>query len=505
MSLSISLPPPLIAGTRRPIIVQLATDTVIATAGSANNTISKLEQPAADGDTWLFNFNGHTVTFTAKDNPEHNGNEFPAGTTVALIVAGYLEDNYLLSLHYHISTPAGDDIQFIAKEPGTQFDLLHEGSTYAGFSQWQFIDGEDPFVLPNFQAWLDLYVEAQLGSTDYGNLPVATLSATADPKGRFTFDLSALLDAQVEDAQPDLSDAVPDAFSSKMLCRYRFTYNEAWGSPIEPRIVQQSAIYTALRGQKALDVEGLVGNVFSSKILSGRPRTKEVATAQPEFLYLLLSAGVGGTISFQIHYTDGSTGSLPDIAIVPSIAQVYSIPCGHDQLGIGALAPAKTVESYVFNFAYVDGDFTYTFRLVEDCPPRRRYLVFRNEMGGYDTLPCTGRLTRRGSFARDQAQKSLPANYELQIDRMAVDYHVRSQDEYGLHTGWFFTEEEVAYYARQFLQSENVLFHEEGRFTPVTLLTKEVTYSKDRVKLYGFAFRFRRSVAHGEKHGVYLK
>ncbi len=501
MALTLVASTPTIGSTRRPLLARFSTDQDIVSGGVANNTISSLDTAAADGDTWVFNFNEFTVTFTAKTTPQQNGNEFPAGTTLANAVIPYLQSNYFLNLYYDISEYDTDDIQFIAKAKGAKWNLLHDNSTWTGFTQWQFIDGEDETILENFQAWLDLYIEQVRDGGDYGSVPIAKLTATQSAAGFFDFDLSAILDAYVEDDPPMPFSGVV-LLTQLPLRRFKFQYNEAWGSPIAPGAITESSEYFGFRGRREHESAGTTYNAFSDIFLTDRPLTKTLWRQQADYLYFLTDRRNAVTINV-IAYDRAGAGLASYPITVPSYAgwTVMKIPTGPDQLSLHA-----DTASYTMQITYGAGAQvrTYTFNVVGKCPAHSTYLLFRNALGGYDSLPITGRKTATLATQHQEASKILPANYTNATPER-IRYDITAQDELQCHTGWVFTKAEVEYYSRQFFMSENILLPGAEGLIPYTLLTKEVLVTRDRTNLYGFGFKLRKSTRHMDRHTSYFE
>lgn len=499
--LSLASPPPAIGGTRRPVIVQFSTDTDIVSGGSAFSVIYDLDAGASVDDTWIFIFNGITVTLTAKASPDASGTQFTSGSTSGSTIASDLAKNYFLDQYFTISSPAADQVQLVAKNTGAQYNIDDGESTWAGFSQFSYNDGIDDTTLANFQAWLDLYIEQVRDAGDYGTAPVAKLTATQSASGFFVFDLSAILDGYVEDDQPPASGTSISA-TQLPLRRYKFKYCEAYGSPIAPFSITTSSAYFAFFGRRELESAGTSNNSFSDTFLTGRPLTKNLWRAQQDYIYFLVDRR--NTVTVTVVAYDSAGGGLASYPItVPSYSgwTVLKIPTSPDQLSLHADTYRYTMQ---IQYGSPSTSRTYTFYVKHKCPDHSTYLLFRNALGGYDSLPVTGRTTATGAFSSEMGEQILPANYTEQ-SRETLTYNHMGADEFDMHTGWVFTKLEVEYYARQFMMSENILMPGGEGFRPMVLLTKEVLYTKDRTNLYGFGFKLRRSATHKERHTAYIE
>ncbi|MEO1210778.1 MAG: hypothetical protein AAFX78_14680 [Cyanobacteria bacterium J06638_20] len=496
--LTIASPPPAMAGTRRPILVQFSTDQVTGPSGTVHGAVFQIDTAAAIDETWVFIFNGITVTLTAKAGPDSSGSQFTSGTTSGITLASDLQQNYFLSENFTISSPSANRVQLTAKAPGTAYNIDSTGSSWSGFSLVSETPGEDPATLENFQAWLDLYIEEPRGSNDFGNIPVAKLTATQGASGFFIFDLSAILDGYVGDDPP------PQAAGVVLLTvlpvrKYKFRYNEAFGSPIEPRATSESGPYYCFQGRKEHEAAGTSNNSFSDTFLTGRPLVSNMWHGQSGYLYLRTDPALL-TIAVTPFRDDG-TAFPPYFLPVPSGAResVVKVPAGPAQLSV----PAGTVR-YDIYFEYGAGTSrTYTVNIIDQCPPHSTYLLFRNALGGYESLPVTGAKAKKGSFKADMHDRILPANYTQQT-RESHTFNHQGDDTWDMHTGWVFTGQEADYYARQFMMSENILMPSGEGLVPMVLTSKEVTYSKDRIHLYGFSFALKKASPHRDRHTTHL-
>jgi hypothetical protein len=519
MALATDIYFPALGGTRRPLLARFTSDNEVAVAGvlsTATITWNNLINANA-GQTFIASFGAYVITFTVTSSPSHDtGIDLPTGLPTATTVAGYLDDNYLLTLYFDITVDVPNSrIIFTAKQSGAAYTLTLAGTLLgSNYTLFSSTPGVDEVRRPNFQAWADLYIEPAYLSGNFTTL-AAKLSATRAADGGYFFDVSAIVDAYTADYPPTYNDIAIRVASDAMLVRYLVKVCEAYGSPIAPQAVSTKTNRTALRGRNSIEVVGTAGNTlptgaFSAsgfQLLTGRPLTKAVTKAQNEFLYLLTTAGSNWRLTASATFTDNTTGSITPLApAAASNYQVYAVPVGYNQLGIGSINPAKTVRSYSVNiemgYPSVVGDITLSFTLMDTCPPHIRYLVFRNELGGYDTLQLQGALQRSGQAERQRGQYILPENYTLQ-SRQSFDYDTMAMDEYELHTGYHLTKEEAEYYLRQLLLSENVLLQDATGFTPVTVSTKEANYTRDKFNLYGMALKLQRSLRHADQHTSY--
>ena len=500
MALTIASPPPDIGGTRRPILVQFSTDQQAVTPGVPQDVTYQNNQYAAEDDTVVLEFNGITVTMTAKDAPDGSGTQFRAGIVSFNENLAYFQSNYWLGRYFEVTSPQGNRIRFTAREAGTHLNITRTASWAGGFDELSNTPGTDTVTLDNFQAWLDLYIERERDSNDYGTGPVAKLTAAQNAAGLFTFDLSAILDGHVEDCPPPaLAGAILK--TELPLRRFKLRYTEAWGSPPAPAAIAAGGPYFSFRGRREHESAGTHNNGFADTFLTGRPLTKTVYRGQADYLYFLVNLANAVTVTVRSY--DGNGGILGTLPLaVPSYFNhtVLKIPTGPQQLSLPAGTASYTVQVFYGN---PGTSRTYTFSISDKCPPHGTYLLFRNALGGYESLPVTGRKTKKGSFTHETADHLLPANYNGST-RESHSFNHAGRDGWEMHTGWVFSKGEAAYYARQFFMSENILLPSAEGNTAVNLATREVTYEKDRLNLYGFGFTLKKASPHKDRHTSYL-
>lgn len=169
-----------------------------------------------------------------------------------------------------------------------------------------------------------------------------------------------------------------------------------------------------------------------SRVMSWYPLgiAKRVLPNQPELMYVLWPDDDFDTIEVKVNFSDetSSTVSIPHMAVPP--LTVASFPVGYQELGIGAVNPAKTVVSYEVTIA----DQTRVF-VVDYTPYRQhRFLVFRNSLGGFDTLACTGEADESTEVERKQSNRVYDAENPYRVQK--VEFFNEHSELVKVNTGW---------------------------------------------------------------------
>ena len=158
----------------------------------------------------------------------------------------------------------------------------------------------------------------------------------------------------------------------------------------------------------------------SRRFLTWQPHEKWVDVNQPEFLYYLVNFIPRPQelhLRVDIYYTDGTTDTLTAQKMT-TVGQfvVYSIPVGFTALGLATREAAQSKEVHAYN-VWVSNEYggrlseVRTYYMQRDYEPNRRFLLYANSLGGYDTLRCTGQTARSLTVRGTPAQRSLDPAY----------------------------------------------------------------------------------------------
>lgn len=174
-------------------------------------------------------------------------------------------------------------------------------------------------------------------------------------------------------------------------------------------------------------------NWLSSNIfLSWYPaQPKKVLPTQPEVLYFIAPNSASYAPTVVVKFTDGTTAThSPAISITAQASQIASLPVGYAALGLASVNILKTVASYVVTI----GGKTRSYVL--DLMPYRdvRYIIFRNSLGGYDVLPCTGEADTKTEVQRSVAQRVYDPEATERTSKMV--YNIDEKENITVNTGW---------------------------------------------------------------------
>lgn len=178
--------------------------------------------------------------------------------------------------------------------------------------------------------------------------------------------------------------------------------------------------------------------------------TKKVLPDQPEMMYFIAPAADEYSLSITLTFDDGSSMvHTPDQLLNCALYQVGSFPVGFSQLNLASLS-SKTVVKYVVNL--IGTDFSRTYVLDYSVYRDTRYIIFRNSLGGYDTLPCTGEVDESTDIERSIADRVFDVNDLTRLNKR--QYNTRTTEVAKVNSGWLDAEEKN--WLNDLIESEEV-------------------------------------------------
>lgn len=195
---------------------------------------------------------------------------------------------------------------------------------------------------------------------------------------------------------------------------------------------------------------------------------KRVLPDQPEVLYFLAPSSATYSPTVVVTFTDGTTAShSPSVSIAAQATEMASLPVGYTALGLAAVNPAKTVASYVVTIGGKSRSYVVDHNAYRD----KRYIIFRNSLGGYDVLPCTGEVDSTTETTRNTATAVYnPEAATQRLSRMA--YNIETTEVERVNTGWLQANEK--HWLNELMISEDVWEMLGGVLSPVLIRNSEL-------------------------------
>lgn len=170
----------------------------------------------------------------------------------------------------------------------------------------------------------------------------------------------------------------------------------------------------------------------NTRILSYYPisESKKILPDQKEMMYILWPNSAFQNIEVEVEFMDGTTetDSNPHLQVQP--LQVASFSVGYQALDIAAINPEKTVRSYTVSIAGQSRTFVLDYKSHRQV----RYLYFRNSLGGFDTLACTGEADEFTEVERKQSNRVYGVDAPLRYAKS--EFYNEHIETVKVNTGW---------------------------------------------------------------------
>lgn len=352
-----------------------------------------------------------------------------------------------------------------------------------------------PETKANLTFLCEVHLEETYGSGAYRKVYEMELPAGLDNSA--TFDVQPILDAYLS---PYLPEGVENrvTLARPLFRRFFLQYTERFGTPPVTGSYSQADVSTVVLG--GLSYEEYAAKTFFSSYLKNQrpfftwaPRSMDVFVDQPEFLYYLvdeLSAGSFRTV-VRIHYADGTNSAYVfHTQAGANRYEMYCIPAGYGQLQLEQYQPGKAIAGWdvlVTNGAGNQVSETRSYRLRTDYAPERRYFLYLNSLGGYNTLACTGRARTELDPEVQQIEKILQPGYAISGGETVVMGKF-GRPSLKVSTGYVGREQMQA--LQDFVISESVFFYDRGRYVPGTVDPKSVVITDEDETLSKLEFEF---------------
>lgn len=248
------------------------------------------------------------------------------------------------------------------------------------------------------------------------------LEQPADAGGRTTFEVQELLEPFVAPRLPAVAQTAVQR-QDGAFCRFFLRYFErtAAGDGAVTTVATNYLLHGGLDYREAA-----LGTWFSGyqqvhlPFLTWEPVTKKVLPDQPEYLFFMVPRANVAAFRYRARFTwaDGTTTDVV-LADRPGLLryEVFCLPAGPAQLDLPAreAAAGQLVVSYaldVLDDAGAPLSEVRTYLLDRRPAPVRRYFLYANSLGGWNTLVCRGRAARDLATKTSASENARAAGYD---------------------------------------------------------------------------------------------
>ncbi|MEI2274710.1 hypothetical protein OHD16_21365 [Sphingobacterium sp. ML3W] len=342
---------------------------------------------------------------------------------------------------------------------------------------------------------LKIYVEMFAFDLEGNEQSVVSAALAPGLDGKAFWDFSSPLTAFVLDNGPDRPSLYDVVFGKgKVIRSFFIQVTELYGEPQVARMSLRSGSFAAIFG-------GLPKNLIGTSLVDSlkvddkvkfltTSRTKKVTPDQPQWIsWLNVSASLSDIkVIVELVYNDGT----PYIFEVHSFDLVVKygkiiIPIGLDQIGANTLYPELSVVSYS---VYLQSEGkqlseTITYSVDNRYLPYKRFFLFQNSQGSFETFYTYGKKSNSLEFEKDSARIIQVKDFVLENGEN-VDIDLTSQEKEKVNTGFKSKAEIKA--MRDFYLSKDKLTYVDGKWWPVNLSSSSIEEIQDGNGLYAQSF-----------------
>lgn len=324
-----------------------------------------------------------------------------------------------------------------------------------------------------------------------------------DAQGNTLFDMREVLDSYLDPQLPGLTLQRQD----QQFCRFYLRYFERFGDPVQSGSFTQVQENILLMGGMS-ELEYARGNFFGlhfaqKPFYTWQPLEKYVATDQPE--YLLFVVNSFDYTSFEVVarlvyiQDDGSETSSEHVIYSRSGVSKYEpylFPVGVSQLHLlgyscAAQAPLDRYEIFVRSGAQIVSEIR-TYILDYSIHRYRRYFLYQNSLGGWDTLVTTGKAEQELRIETEALERFLPPDHGP-LDRPTQVVSRTARPEVKISAGY--QTKAMMQSLQDFLLARQIYTIEEKNkrleLTPVEVDLRSATVHDETETLQTFDFSYR--------------
>lgn len=510
MAITVTKNLPTVGLAGNPIVLELTTDNQYSFAGTKATlelTFSGIDTTA--GHSITLSWNNLSITFTLAAVPDDSGEQLPAASIGEAQddwmarVAAALELNYYILRDFEVESDAvTNKITLTAREKGSAYTVTVSDNTISNVST-SATSGTDRTERENFEIVARVYDEATGDLLTEDRVPPSTA-------GVAEFDFHDVLAAELQTSFlfPEEAGTLYEE-KEDMIKQYLVKYAESYSDAVRKITQYSEDAWAAAGGFDYKMVAALNGVEYSyldyittfKSFLTWQPATKTINMTQPEKLYFLIFDTFSSiSLVVKVYYTDGTNSSNQTAFTINPAAKytIWELLTGYAMLDVEQYSATKTVSKYkVWIKDKNDNIRSRVQTYVVDPRHYRneRIFLFRNSLGGYDTLRCTGKKTSLNEYERMYSRRN---DEEFGVDEV---YKALETSSFTQNTGWI-TASERDWLRELMLTKEAYVIIGDYKFQVIIENTREVSF-EDELDLYDLEIKYRYSFFNPAYSGSY--
>lgn len=446
-----------------------------------------------------------TFRFTASADPKTDGTEFPEFTTVNLTAMGQISSycgifNSAILSNYQVSYTS-NSVKFTARNQGAAYNMTFDASGITISEGAATVDGVNGALAAFYNIFVDLYVNGTLATQ---------LLLNADEDGNAETDVSKILESYLEPGftWPE-SNSSPLNVQQGNLCEWYFVYGEQWGEG-SLSVTQTSGIFYAIAGglswmqqaffnQFGSDYYNAIDNGFPALLSIFNIAGRKVKPEESIKLYFLATQNNGAVLKIDLITADNVSTIECGVVefLAPSVIEIIVSP---QVLNLDGLND-QTLLSFAPRLEDANGNqivWGPTFKLDYTVETNVRYFMWRNSLGGYDSIATRGLGSSFDEYERETANLDQNSNYTY-LDRQIISVANFEKRKFKVSTGWL-TDLEFPGLLRNLLR--DLLLSKEvyqipapGVLTliPIRIISGSVEHKKDRDNNYRLLLEYENA------------
>lgn len=360
------------------------------------------------------NTKGGLLKFYFKTTPDQGGLQietFVEGTGYAVFLAQVRDDialNYLLNKYYEVYTEETVGIKLVARDIGTAYNLTFVGSDVANLEEESNTAGIDDSTPSDYEIYVGVLLRDEV--VEHMNVPIGEDQLNTNSDNKAFADVSEYLKDLLKAAftypyNGQLVNKVQNA-----VLEYYIHYAEYQDNDVQLMHNTFNKLRYAIAGKlKQIDSDYLTDegtDYFSyddTRFLTWAPLEKVTYPEAPERLFFL-TRQTGLKLMMKAYYSVLAV-STEILEIDQDPYTIIEILCGVPELFIGAnVSDLQKYEIWIEDDKGDPVSETRTFIVDHSSYLNIRTLIFKNSLGMYDMLHCTGDLTISDNVKRDEME-----------------------------------------------------------------------------------------------------
>lgn len=383
-------------------------------------------QSVESGTLITFSWNLFSFTIVFKASPFSDNWEFRSGVIDSQWIidfSNFLKSNYYLDRDFTIQ-PYN---QIYARENSADLSMIVFTTVASAALTVTTRTGISPVVRDGYQLVCQV-------RTYPGNATIGEDLITPGSNQKAEFDVADYLNVNLELAREDLQNFTYPAQLQKLklhaahTMQFYIRYAEKWDNEVQR--MYTTGTYSAILGglsqlklsEFAIENISFYTHLISKNpFLTWQPVVKVTGLRTPERMYFYNSASRTISLKSRKWFTDGTNATVTLYTLACNTG-IVEIDCSYGNFFMG------TVKLDQYDI-WLESEGSVISEVRSFVPDYRYYrneehIVFRNSLGGYDTLRCTGRRTDLPEFDRETFEdenKMMQALQNLQTNNFEIN------------------------------------------------------------------------------------